>query len=169
MSTLLDNLRRLLASLEDEADTDAEEADVAAPPPAPAGPLAPPDCEAARVMRELNPRAFVAKENGLLVAIEEIDDCPEDARTYKLEYRSTLDGRGAVAFCLSNPWDRENVQAGTLVSVSHVFSDGLLCLGADHARDPSRSPRSLRDTVLRARFWCTGFSVLEETGSFPNL
>ena len=123
---------------------------------------------AAAIMRQLNPRAVLAVEDGLLVAIEDAWDCPEDARLYRMEYRSTSDGRGAVAYCLSNPWDRARPSAGVDARIGHVFQDGFLCLGAASPREPAQSPRSLRDTVLRARYWCTAFSVLKETGSFPN-
>lgn len=166
MSAFLDNLRRLLASMEDQMSD--EQIDQAPQPRRPVGPAAPPECAAVRVMRELNPNAFMAVESGELVVIEDAWDCSDDGRLYRLEYRSTLDGAKAVAFCRSNPWNRRDVQAGASITQGHVFDDGLLCLGSDHARTTQQSPRSLRDTVLRARFWCTGFSVLKETGSFPN-
>ncbi len=168
MIPTLENIRRMLA--------DASQAEAVAlldrvfQPPVPAGPMAPPpQCGAAKAMRELNPYAVVAVERGLFIAVEQAWDCIEDGRMYRLEYRSTLDGRKAVAFCLSNPWDDARVDAGVPVTVGHVFPDGLLCLGPDHARVPAGSPRNLKDTVLRARFWCLGFSMFKETGDFPNV
>jgi hypothetical protein len=165
MSDFMDSVRRLLASMEREQDQE----EAALGPRTPVGPLAPPSCAALSTMLELNPNAFVALENDELVAIEDCWDCAEDGRMFRLEYHSTLDGSRAVAFCRSNPWNRQDVQAGQGVVQCHVFDDGLLCLGHDHARTARQSPRNLRDTVLRARFWCTGFSVLMETGEFPNL
>jgi hypothetical protein len=170
MSDFIENVRRLLAGIERERRSILALED---PPPTqprtPVGPLAPPDCAAREVMLELNPHAFLALEGDELVALEDAWDCPDDGRLYRLEYRSTLDGRRAIAYCRSNPWDRRRVQAGQPLHACHVFDDGLLCLGTDHARAPARSPRDLRETVLRSRFWCTGFSVLMETGQFPDL
>jgi hypothetical protein len=168
MSDFMESVRRLLASVDGEQDGEPE-APADPVPRTPVGPLAPPACAAREVMLELNPNAFVAIENGELVAIEDAWDCREDGRIYRLEYRSTLDGQHAIAFCRSNPWNRRRVDAGQPVHVCHVFNDGLLCLGQDHARTTAQSPRDLRDTILRARFWCTGFSVLMEMGQFPNL
>lgn len=168
MNPTLENIRRLLA--------DASHADAVAlldqvfQPPVPIGPMAPPpQSGAATAMRELNPYAIVAVERGQFIAIERAWDCVEDDREYLLEFRSTLDGSKAVAFCLENPWDPQRVDAGVPVTVGHVFPDGLLCLGSDHARVPQQSPRNLRDTVLRARFWCFGFSMFKETGRFPDV
>ncbi len=167
MSSFFETLWRLIAGAEPQEPRD-EPAIHAPAARRPVGSAVPQDCGAMRVMRQLNPNALMAVEDGMFIAIEDAWDCEEDGRLYRIEYRSTLDGDHAVAFCRSNPWDRQSVQAGALVTQGHVFGDGLLCLGSDHARYPCESPRNLRDTVLRARFWCTGFSVLKETGSFPN-
>jgi hypothetical protein len=123
---------------------------------------------AAGVMRRLNPNAVVGLENGCAVFVEDWWDCPTDKRLYRMEYRSTLDDRHAIALCLSNPWNRSDRTAGTSVHHSHVFADGLLCLSSHHAREPASSPFDLENVVARARYWCTAFSVLKETGSFPN-
>ncbi len=167
MSELLDRLRQLINDLNDGAGGQTDPAPGG--PPRPVGPNAPPPAsEAMRVMRELNPNAFMAVDGGHFVAIEDAWDCREDGRLFRLEYVATLDGRKAVAFCRSNPWNRDNPQNGHAITRCHVFADGLICLGSDHARTPADSPRDLRDTVLRARFWATAFSVLEETGTFPS-
>lgn len=125
--------------------------------------------QATNVMRRLNPRALVAEENGCAVFIEEHWDCDSDKRLYKLEYRSTFDGRHAIAFCLKNPWSRGGApNAGVEVTKGHVFSDGLLCLNSQHARSPAQSSMDLKTVVQRARYWTVAFSVLKETGTFPN-
>lgn len=124
---------------------------------------------AVRIMKSLNPNALSAQENDYAVFIEEHWDCDSDRRLYKLEYRSTLDGRHAIAYCLKNPWSRDgSVNAGVSVSQGHVFSNGLLCLSQDHASSPQKSSMDLKTTILRARYWTLAFSVLKETGSFPN-
>lgn len=125
---------------------------------------------AAQLMQRLNPRALMSVEAGDLVFIEDHSDSEEDGRIYRLEYRSTPNGRRAVAFCLHNPWSQEgqDPQADEMVHIAHIFSDGLLCLGTGHCRNPRDSRRSLEWVVARARYWCTGFSVLKETGSFPE-
>jgi len=125
--------------------------------------------EATRVMRGLNSNALVAEEAGFAVFIEERWDSDSDRRLYKLEYRSTFDGRHAIAFCLKNPWSNGGgPNAGVEVTKGHVFSDGLLCLNSQHTRSPERSSMDLKTVVQRSRYWTVAFSVLKETGSFPN-
>ena len=124
---------------------------------------------AAVLMRSLNPNAIVALEASCAVFVEDWMDSPADRRFYRLEYRCTLDGLHAVAQCLSNPWNRSDPSAGTSVHTSHIFADGTLCLGAEHTPTVATSPFDLQTAVARARYWCTGFSVLKETGEFPNL
>lgn len=124
---------------------------------------------ATSVMRSMNPNALVAEENGYAVFIEERWDCDTDRRLYKLEYRSTFDGRHAIAYCLKNPWSNgASPNAGVEVTKGHVFSDGLLCLNSEHARSPERSSMDLKTVIQRSRYWTLAFSVLKETGTFPN-
>lgn len=123
---------------------------------------------AARTIASLNPNALIAFEEGKVVVIEDHTD--PDGRMFRLEYRSTTDGQHAIAFCLHNPWDttgRRN--AGEAYSVGHVAEDGFLCLGTHSTRSLHCSPYDLQRVILRSRYWCTGFSVLKETGEYPNL
>lgn len=125
---------------------------------------------AAGVMRRLNPQALIAEEDGGAVFIEEHWDSDVDQRIYRLEYRSTFDAQHAIAYCLFNPWSRENgPSAGVSVHQGHVFANGLLCLSSNHTETVRRSSQDLLTTVKRARYWCTAFSVLQETGTFPGL
>ena len=123
---------------------------------------------AARIMRGLNPNTLVALENGIVIMIEDHND--PDGRMYRLEYRSTQDGRHAAGFCLNNPWNPEGrPNDGISYSSGHVAEDGFLCLGGNSTRSIEASPYDLQHVILRSRYWCTGFSVLKETGVFPNL
>ena len=123
---------------------------------------------AARMMSSLNPNALVGFEEGKVIMIEDHSD--PDGRMFRIEYRSTTDGQHALAYCLHNPWDgtgRPN--AGEAYGVGHVAEDGFLCLGTDSTRSLQCSPYDLERVILRSRYWCTGFSVLKETGAYPNL
>jgi hypothetical protein len=120
-----------------------------------------------RQMRKLNPRALVTREHDYVVVVEDHSD--PDGRPYRLEYRVTPDCSRAIAYCLYNPWgDEGDPSAGEDYFVAHVDSDGFLCLGHGSERQLGRSPFGLDYAVRRARFWCTGFSVFQETGTFPN-
>jgi hypothetical protein len=121
-----------------------------------------------RVMRRLNPGAVGSRSGGEVVFIEDVRDSEEDSRWYRIEYKSNLAGTRAIAICLSNPWNRSDVTAGTEASRGHVYSGGELCLGSGLHRVVSTSRYTLEQAVLRARYWATAFSVLKETGSFPN-
>ncbi len=122
---------------------------------------------AKHIIRRHNRHALTAEEGDYLVAIEEVSDT--DGRMYKLEYRSTPDGRRAVAFCLYNPWGGlGNPSAGEDYLRGHVAEDGFICVGDGSDRRLEASPFDLDFTIRRARFWCTAFSYLKEHGSFPN-
>ena len=123
---------------------------------------------AAAIMRGLNPGAVGRRMSGHVVFIEDVRDSEEDSRWYRIEYRSNLSGTRAIAICLSNPWNLRDVTAGTEPSRGHVYTGGDLCLGSGLHRDVSTSRYTLEQAVLRARYWATAFSVLKETGSFPN-
>jgi hypothetical protein len=123
---------------------------------------------AERIMRELNPNVQIHRDQNHLIFIEDVRDSEEDNRWYRIEYRCTQDGQHAIAYCLSNPWDRDSPCAGYAASSCHVFPDGLICLGAGEHRDVQSSSFTLSDAVSRARFWCLGFSVFKETGEFPE-
>lgn len=116
------------------------------------------------MMRQLNRNALVAREDGLDVMIE--DHADPDGRIYRIEYQSTADGEHAVAICRYNPWG--SVNGATEYTVSHVDTDGFICVGTQSIRSVPDSPYSLQYVVTRARYWCTAFSVLKETGIFPN-
>lgn len=123
--------------------------------------------QALTIMRQFNPHAITAEEDGYLVMIEDVSD--PDGRLYRLEYRATPDGRKAIAFCLHNPWSVGGPpNGGEEYAVGHVAADGFLCLGTASVKKLDDSPYYLEFTIRRARYWCTGFSVLKETGEFPN-
>jgi hypothetical protein len=126
--------------------------------------------EAVRVMRALNPNALVAEENGIAIFIEEHWDGPDDRRLFKLEYQSTVDAKHAIAICRANPWSyKSSPNAGIHVTRGHCFQSGLLCLNSNHATSARQSSMDLDTVVKRARYWCTAFSVLKETGKFPRV
>ncbi len=114
--------------------------------------------------RRFNRRALIGREGDLVVAIEDVLD--PDGRMYRIEYRSTADGRHAAAWCLFNPWGGRN--GGARYSSGHVADDGFLCLGNDSTRRVDASPYNLDFVVKRSRFWTTAFSFYKETGEFPN-
>ncbi|RJU83120.1 MAG: hypothetical protein DWB93_03805 [Candidatus Poseidoniales archaeon] len=122
-----------------------------------------------KIMHRLNPNALKGRDSSNAVYIEDVWDCEEDARMYRIEYVSTLDGNRAIAFCRSNPWNRSDVNCGYSFSTGHVDKDGFICIGnSNYDRNVSQSKINLETTVERARFWCLAFSVLKETGSFPQ-
>lgn len=104
--------------------------------------------------------------DGAVCMIEDVTD--PDGRVYRMEYKSTPDGRHALAWCRSNPWDRQRPNAGVGYAAGHVNSEGMLCLGNDHRTSYASSPYSIENVIQRARYWCTAFSVLKETGRFPQ-
>lgn len=122
---------------------------------------------AEQIIKHFNSNAVVTKENGLIVMIEDVID--PDGRVYRIEYRSTPDGKRANGYCLFNPWGgRGNPNAGEEFVPSHVASDGFLCLKPGSSKVVEQSPYDLEFAIKRARYWCTGFSVLKETGTFPQ-
>lgn len=106
------------------------------------------------IMTRLNPHILSAEEDDRLVFIEDVTD--PDGRFYRVEYRCDDDGGNATAYCLYNPWGSNPYD----YYESHLSDDGLICVGPDLHRD--WSPYDLEFTVLRARFWCAGFSFLME-------
>ena len=123
---------------------------------------------AAAIMRRLNPNAVGMHQGRNIVFIEDVMDSEAVRRFYRIEYRSNPAGTRAIAICLSNPWNRNDVTAGTEASCGHVYNDGKLCLGSEAHQTVSSSNYSLEHAVRRARYWAAAFSVLKETGSFPN-
>ena len=122
--------------------------------------------QAQDIMRRFNPNALVGSEGDIDVMIEDFSD--PDGRIYRMEYQCTPDGRHAVAFCRYNPWGGVNGDESAVVG--HVWPDGSLCMGSRHmGHGPvSDSPYPLDKVVQRGRYWCTAFSVLKETGRFPQ-
>ena len=116
-------------------------------------------------MLRFNQNALVGSERGHDVMIEDWSD--PDGRIYRMEYQSSPDGQHAVAFCRFNPWG--SVDGGVSVLQGHVFCDGSICMGSEHHGGSVRgSPYTLETVIQRGRFWCTAFSVLQETGKFPK-
>ena len=115
------------------------------------------------IMRSVNPYALIGEDDdGSIVMIEDHSD--PDWRLYRIEIKSTPDGERAVAYCRHNPWGGNPYD----LLISHVGHDGALCLADDCHGDLASSGLNLRDAIDKARYWCTGFSVLMETGQFPN-
>ena len=121
---------------------------------------------AEEIMVAANPSGLIGvDDDGATVMIEDVADA--DGRLYRLEYRSTSDGAHAVAFCCHNPWG--DVNGEEPFESGHVDENGFICLGPDHeGQEIEDSPYDIAWVIQRARFWCTGFSVLKETGAFPD-
>ena len=119
---------------------------------------------ATEIMFEANRNALIGQEGQHEVMIEDVAD--PDGRIYRMEYKSMPDGRHAIAYCRFNPWGTPN--AGEAATEGHCFDDGLVCLGSQHYSLPEASEYDLATVIQRARYWCTAFSVLMETDSFPN-
>jgi len=120
--------------------------------------------EAERIARRYNANALVTMEDGHVVMLEHHSD--PDERMYTMEYQSTPDGRHAIAWCRFNPWGGKN--GGESYSEGHVDDEGCLCLGSKHFSTVEYSDYPLEVVIQRARYWCTAFSVLKETGTFPQ-
>jgi hypothetical protein len=116
------------------------------------------------IMKEHNRNALIGSETGMDVMIEDVSD--PDGRIYRLEYQSTPDGRHAIAFCRFNPWGSLN--GGEEYQVGHVDANGFVCVGKQSVKSVQASPYDIRYVIQRTRFWCAAFSVLKETGQFPN-
>lgn len=116
--------------------------------------------------RYFNPNAYIAldESQGIVVAIEDVQDSPEDGRLYRMEYQSTYDGSRAIAICRYSPWGR--FQPYDLAG--HVNVDGVLCLGDGATLSVHGSPFTVNIVVPRARYWVTAFSYFKETGTFPQ-
>jgi len=120
---------------------------------------------AIQIALQTNPNALIGKEDNHIIIIEDIDDT--DNRIYRIEYQSNSEGTKAIAYCLSNPHGGTN--GGVDYPTGHVDSDGLLCLGGDSSRTVETSNYSLDFVMKRAKYWCIAFSVLKQTGEFPDL
>lgn len=122
---------------------------------------------AEQIMRSFNRNGLICPDDdGAVAMIEDVTD--PDGRLFRMEYRSTPDGKRAIALCRHNPWG--TVNGGESYANGHVDDNGFLCLGSRHSgQDLDDSPYDLDHVIRRARFWCTGFSVLKETGEFPQL
>ncbi len=116
------------------------------------------------IMKSHNRNALVDNDDGVDVMIEDVAD--PDGRLFRVEYQSTEDGRHAVAVCRYNPWG--SVNGGEEYEVGHVDADGFICIGKASVKSVESSPYTLVFAIARARYWCTAFSVLKETGEFPE-
>ena len=123
---------------------------------------------ASRTMRRFNRHAVVGIEaDGTVVMIEDVTD--SDGRMYRLEYRSTADGRRAVAYCRWNPWSPgRSPNAGVSYGTGHVSSSGLICVGSKATSNLASSPYNLEFTIRRARYWCDLFSFFKQNGYWYN-
>lgn len=115
-----------------------------------------------RILKRQNSNMLIASERkGLLIGIE---DHSVESKIYRIEYESTLDGRGANAKILSNPWDRSRPNAGTNYATTHINSKGEICIGKNVTSNTLSSPYDLETVIQRSRFWCMAFSAFKETG-----
>lgn len=117
------------------------------------------------LMKAANKNALIGADNGVEVMIE--DHVDSDGRIYRIEYQSTPDGKHSIAFCRFNPWGALN--GGEEYTVGHVDQNGFICVGKQSVKAVHASPYDLQYVIQRARYWCTAFSVLKETGAFPHL
>lgn len=126
------------------------------------------------IMRSANRNALIQRDDvGNMVASEDHTD--PDGRLYRLSYTATADGRRALAYCTYNPWGsgQHDLNAGMQYHVGHVWggsgSDrGFICVGDNATKILAESPYDLEFVIKRARYWTVGFSVLKETGAFPQ-
>lgn len=111
---------------------------------------------AQRQMSVLNPNAFQGEEGAEQIFIEDITDA--DRRVFRVEYRCNDDGRNATAYLLYDPWSGNPYP----YEDSHLGDDGFICIGKHVGH--TRSPYNLDFAVRRVRFWCNGYSFLQEHG-----
>jgi hypothetical protein len=114
-------------------------------------------------MARLNPQACVGVDGDHMVITEDVSDL--HGRMYRLEYQSSPDALKAIAYCRYNPWGTPG--GNEPVTRSHCDGNGLLDLGVARTETPGQD-RDLAKVVQRARYWCAAFSILKETGSFPQ-
>ncbi|MCD4785285.1 MAG: hypothetical protein K8T10_15820 [Candidatus Eremiobacteraeota bacterium] len=105
-------------------------------------------------MKGLNPNALIGIEDGILCFIEDFTD--SDGRIYRIEIKASPNGEQARAYCIYNPWGENPYSYQT----SHLRYDGLIDLGMDQP--------DFSSALYRARYWCQCFSILMESGKFPN-
>ena len=115
--------------------------------------------------RKINPNALFVKEDGYLIFIEDTND--QKGRPFRMGVVSTPNGNHALAYCIDNPHSPKP-NAGVSYEKGHVRDDGLLCVGENHSTKVDTSPYNIEFCILRARYWAIGFSVLKETGRFPQ-
>lgn len=111
------------------------------------------------IIKRLNPKAVVGRDPSLPGLIIGIEDVIVDNRIFRLEYRSTEDGKHANAYILYNPFGHETLDP----RITHLESDGQLCLDSNSTKNTYRSPYSLERTIKRARYWCYLYTYLKES------
>ena len=111
---------------------------------------------ATEIGRRLCPNAVLAGwHDNTYIIVEDVQD--PDGRWFRMEYSTSDDGRTGQAWCRHNPWGRNPYD----FLKSHLHNDdNHICLGD--------RPVDLETAIKRARYWCVAFSVLMETGTFPN-
>lgn len=116
---------------------------------------------AEEILRRYNRNMLIGPDGDMVCGIE--DHADSDGRMYRMEYISTPDGRRAVAYCRSNPWNRSSPNAGEEYVAAHVSSNGHICAGSESTTSVSDSPYDLDFIIRRARYWCVAFSAFKET------
>jgi len=126
-------------------------------------------CPAEMVMNSLNPNAVIERQGDEFVIVEDWVDSVEDGNIFRLAYFTTPDALHAQAYCLENPFDPSRPNGGYAYSKCHCHEDGNICIGhKKHRGKVKASAYTLEEAVRKARYWCTGFSHLHETGKFPQ-
>jgi len=121
---------------------------------------------AEQILMVLNPNALIGEENGRVCFIEDVTDL--QGREYRMEIQSTPDGQHALGWCRFNPHG-PTPNAGVPFVQGHCRDDGFLCLAPNqHGDKVETSPYDAAWCVRRARYWAIAFSVLKETGEFPQ-
>jgi len=109
-------------------------------------------------MKKLNPKACVREDPSLPGLLIFIEDWKVDDLYFRLEYRSTEDGKRANAYLLYNPCGEERLPA----TVTHLESDGHLCLFEKSTKNTYASPYDLESVVKRARYWASCYKFFKD-------
>jgi len=117
-------------------------------------------------MKFFRNNALLWTQDGITLIMEDYRD--PDGRIYRLEYHCSHDSRHALALCRFNPWGN-TPNAGVPFHIGHISPDGRIDLGRSYFGDKVHRCFDLKAAVLRSRYWCTAFSVLKETGQFPQI
>jgi len=111
------------------------------------------------IIKRLNPRAIIGRDPAFPGLIIGIEDVIVDNKIFRLEYRSSEDGKHANAYLLYNPFGPETLDP----RITHLESDRHLCLDSRSTKDTYNSPYDLERTIKRARYWCHLYVYFKES------